>query len=351
MTASTQSNFRELYEAFSTYSIEELIELKNDEPGESHWLDLIIQTKRDELRRDQLADQTDMVSFSLGAPSTQRPFSSGSDRVPINRSNEVNDRITVNGNTPGSLSSPDEPFPNNRTADASRIGLTPAASLELLSQDGLDICPQVKTESETRRVPIKADTDADPEADTEAESDTDAEEDIPFRYLKVDWFDNGTGSESAKGKRVNARHKLNIQFRFGEDTQLNACTAKICAENRYWKRNIDITKQFYQRIWNWYEGFCIQQSGAHFQHKPRLGHIYLRTGDRVEDGVALFCKLEGQPAIARFWLGDIEFTVELDDEAPKGRKKCPALQASFFYKAAPITEKAPLVGFRQAFAA
>lgn len=284
----------------------------------------------------------DLGTLWIATAPKSASFSCDLDRVPINSSNEENEIITVNRNTPGSPSSPDETFPPNRTADASPVGLPEPASLELGSQDGRDMSARVEGEIDPARVPIKADTD-----------DTDSLEEIPFAYLKVDWFDNGKGSETKGGKRVNARHKINIQIRNHDDSPLNQFTAKICAENRYWKRSIDISKPFYKGIWEWYEVFCIQHSAAdghHFEHKPRLGHIYVQNGDRIEDGVALFTKPEGQPAIVALWLGDIQFTVALDDEKPKGQKKCQALQASYFRKAQPAVEKKPLISFKDAFA-
>lgn len=336
MTALTENQFNEIYGEFADCTIEQLETLKLDCPNETYWIDSIIQAKKEALGLNDLGTRW------TGSARQTASFSCDLDRVPINSSNEENEIITVNRNTPGSPSSPDETFPPNRTAYASPVGLPEPASLELDGQDGRDISARVEGEIDPACVPIKADTD-----------DTDPLDEIPFAYLKVDWFDNGKGSEeNNRVKRINARHKINIQIRNRDDSPLNQFTAKICAENRYWKRSIDISKPFYKSIWEWYEDFCIQHStadGHHFDHKPRLGHIYVRNGERIEDGVALFTKPEGQPAIVGLWLGEIHFTVALDDEKPKGQNKCQALQASYLWKPQPAVERTPLISLKDAF--
>ena len=320
------------------FTLDELTELKLANPEERDWYDDLILAKKEQMGIADMGTEWGVPINENTDDEQNNGVLSGADkkadphRVPINSYNSNND-ITVNRNTPGSQGSPDEAFPNNRTAYASPVGETTGASLGLTPAE---VC-QDNSENELRRVPINENTDAD---------------DDLFHYIKIDWFDNGHVSERTNSRRVNARHKINIQFRFDEDSELNHCCGKVCSENRYWKRNIDIDEPFYADVWYWYETFTLQHSpsdGWHYDFKPRLGHIYTKKNERISDAALMFFKFERECAVVKLWIAGVEMMFELFDEQPSGQEKCPALKARYIHKGIATKEKRHPVSFRDAF--
>lgn len=318
------------------FTLEELHRLKLDNPEQRDWYDDLISAKTEQMETADLGTEWRVpINENTDDKSVHRvPINTNADtdlhRVPINSYNSIRD-ITVNRNTPGSLGSPDETFPNNRTAYANHVVETTAASLELIPAND---CQEI-SENETRRVPIKEDTDED-----------------LFHYIKIDWFDNGSASEQKNGRRVNARHKIKFQFRFVEDGELHSCCGKVCSENRYWKRNIDIEAPFYAGIWAQYEEVCLEFSssnGHHYDVKPRLGHMYTKANERIADAELMFFKFEGDCAVVKLWIAGDEMVFELDDEKPSGQEKCPALKARYIHKGMTTNEKRQPVRFGDAF--
>lgn len=151
-----------------------------------------------------------------------------------------------------------------------------------------------------------------------------------INYIRADWFDNGKPIKSIRGT---VRHKINIHFNFKPRQKFQQWTIKICAENRYWKRNIDIDDPFYTHIWDWYEESCMKIStskGFYYDVNPRLGHIHFDQ-QIIPYAEAMFFKIEKSPATVLLWIEDFFTTIEIDNE-PKGRVKCKALQAYGIYQ-------------------
>lgn len=232
MTKSIYDTDDTLAEMVHDVTLGELLQLKRENPDAADWYDDLILAKKDQMGIAdlgttwgvQITANTDKEVADLDPNNWSQMEKEKSDRVPINRSKPENDkfdRVPINGyysdkengNTPCSLGSQDEAFPKNRTAYAFALGETTVASRQSVQPDQ----SQESSEIERRGVPINENTVADGDF---------------FHYIKIDWFDNGQASERADGKRVNARHKINIQFRFDEDSELNSCRGKVCSENR-----------------------------------------------------------------------------------------------------------------------
>lgn len=298
-------------------SLDELVHAKNDNPNDTFWGEYI------EIKKEQMGLCDLGRSISLDQPEILNEV----DRVRINCINKETE-LTVNGNTPSSLRSQVAAFPTNKIADASPVGHLTVASLQDrdkgLSAAGL-------SGYSNGRVPIN----------------TNAKD--FFHYLKIDWFDNG---KSTKGIRINAQHKVKIQFKFDEDSDYNECTGKICAENRSWKRTIDIENPFYAGVFEWYQDFALEFSssnGYHYTHKPRLGHVYIDNKTRIDEAAIMFFKVEFKPTIIKLWVDGTEHYFELDDESPSGQDKCKSLKARYFFKGQSVAEKKSPVSFKAAF--
>ena len=149
-----------------------------------------------------------------------------------------------------------------------------------------------------------------------------------INYLRADWFDNeGYGATKRTG-----RHRINLHFNFKPGQKFVKWTAKVCAENRYWKRNVNIDDSFYRSVWREYETIWenANKAGEVFEHKPRLGHIHFNQ-TIVPYAEAMFLKWAHQPAVLMLWIEDFRTMIQLDEE-PKGKEACPALKAYGFYE-------------------